>query len=140
MLLARECRKCRKCRKCCLLVNVANAVSAACAPMLPMLSASFLGCARARPQRRKCTATPCACTHARVFTCPHQAGDTYDRDEDHLALFVELLGKMPRRVFEKGKYAPNYFNRHGELRRIKKLKFWPIEEVLTEKYKMDSQE
>ncbi len=27
-----------------------------------------------------------------------QAGDTYDRDEDHLALFLELLGRMPRKV------------------------------------------
>ncbi len=27
-----------------------------------------------------------------------RAGEDYDRDEDHLALFVELLGRMPRKV------------------------------------------
>lgn len=33
-----------------------------------------------------------------------------------------------------GKYAKDFFNRAGELRHIRKLKFWPIEEVLVEKY------
>ena len=27
-----------------------------------------------------------------------RAGDDYDRDEDHLALFIELIGKIPRKV------------------------------------------
>ena len=27
-----------------------------------------------------------------------RSGDGYDRDEDHLAQFIELLGRMPRRV------------------------------------------
>ena len=27
-----------------------------------------------------------------------RAGDDYDRDEDHLALFIELVGKIPRKV------------------------------------------
>ena len=27
-----------------------------------------------------------------------RAGEDYDRDEDHLALFIELLGRIPRRV------------------------------------------
>ncbi|KAG1652904.1 hypothetical protein FOA52_015926 [Chlamydomonas sp. UWO 241] len=69
-----------------------------------------------------------------------RAGENYDRDEDHLALFVELLGKMPRKVYERGKHATTYFNRNGELRRIKRLKFWPLEEVLAEKYKMGVEE
>lgn len=30
-----------------------------------------------------------------------RAGEAYDRDEDHLALFLELLGRMPKRVYEK---------------------------------------
>eukprot|EP00195_Chlamydomonas_chlamydogama_P006321 CAMPEP_0202894760 /NCGR_PEP_ID=MMETSP1392-20130828/4082_1 /ASSEMBLY_ACC=CAM_ASM_000868 /TAXON_ID=225041 /ORGANISM="Chlamydomonas chlamydogama, Strain SAG 11-48b" /LENGTH=652 /DNA_ID=CAMNT_0049579543 /DNA_START=42 /DNA_END=2000 /DNA_ORIENTATION=+ len=69
-----------------------------------------------------------------------RAGDNYDRDEDHLALFIELLGRMPRKVYEKGKYASNYFNRSGELRHIKRLKYWPLDRVLVEKYKMEEQE
>lgn len=27
-----------------------------------------------------------------------RSGDKWDRDEDHLALFIELLGRMPRKV------------------------------------------
>jgi serine/threonine-protein kinase SRPK3 len=35
-----------------------------------------------------------------------RAGDNYDRDEDHLALFIELLGKMPRRVSRERYHLP----------------------------------
>ncbi|DBA96225.1 TPA: hypothetical protein ACH3X3_002421 [Trebouxia sp. C0006] len=65
-----------------------------------------------------------------------RSGRDYDRDEDHLALFIELLGRMPRRlsVSGTGKYAKDYFNRHGELRHIKKMRFWPLDQVLSEKY------
>lgn len=62
------------------------------------------------------------------------------RDEDHLALFMELLGRMPRRIATSGKYAKDFFNRHGELRHIKKLRFWPIDAVLREKYEMSAAE
>ena len=47
---------------------------------------------------------------------------------------MELLGRMPKRVAASGRYAKDFFNRAGELRHIRKLKFWPIEEVLVEKY------
>lgn len=40
-----------------------------------------------------------------------RAGDTYDRDEDHLAQFMELQGRFPRNLWSKGKYAREYFNR-----------------------------
>lgn len=65
---------------------------------------------------------------------------TMRRDEDHLALFIELLGHMPRRICSVGKYAKDYFNRHGELRHIKKLRFWPLSRVLQEKYEFPPQE
>ncbi|GLC46377.1 hypothetical protein PLESTB_001768700 [Pleodorina starrii] len=69
-----------------------------------------------------------------------RSGDKWDRDEDHLALFIELLGRMPRKVYEKGKYSRDYFNRNGELRHIKKLRFWPLDRVLVEKYKLSEEE
>ncbi|KAL6748122.1 kinase-like domain-containing protein, partial [Haematococcus lacustris] len=65
-----------------------------------------------------------------------RSGDGWERDEDHLAQFMELLGRMPRKVYDKGKYAREYFNRHGELRHIKRLRFWPLEKVFAEKYSM----
>ena len=62
------------------------------------------------------------------------------RDEDHLALFIELLGRMPKRISGNGKYVKDYFNRHGELRHIKKMRFWPLDKVLTEKYHLPEDE
>jgi len=63
-----------------------------------------------------------------------RAGDDYDRDEDHLAMFQELLGKMPKKLAIAGKYSKNFFDKKGNLKNIKQLKFWPVDEVLHEKY------
>lgn len=41
---------------------------------------------------------------------PHE-GDGYDRDEDHLAQFQELLGRIPRSIALTGKYSLELFNR-----------------------------
>lgn len=56
------------------------------------------------------------------------------RDEDHLALFMELLGRMPGKVALTGSYARDFFTRHAELRHIQKLRYWPLQAVLQEKY------
>lgn len=63
-----------------------------------------------------------------------RASEEYDRDEDHLAMFQELLGKIPKKLALGGKYSKKFFDRKGNLKHIKQLKFWPIEEVLHEKY------
>lgn len=68
---------------------------------------------------------------------PH-AGKSWDRDEDHLAMIVELVGNFPRKVSSVGKYASDYFNRKGELRHILHLKFWSLRDVLYEKYRFPS--
>ena len=64
-----------------------------------------------------------------------RSGRDYDRDEDHLALVMELLGRPPRRLWAgPGTRVRSYFTRSGELRHIKRLKFWPLDRVLREKY------
>lgn len=63
-----------------------------------------------------------------------RAGDDYDRDEDHLAMFQELLGKVPKKQALAGKYSKNFFDKKGNLKNIKQLKFWPVDQVLHEKY------
>lgn len=65
-----------------------------------------------------------------------KASDEYPRDEDHLALFMELLGPMPKQLISQGRKSPTYFNRRGELRHIKRLRYWSLEEVLKQKYQM----
>ena len=56
------------------------------------------------------------------------------RDEDHLALFMELLGRLPRRVSSSGTNAREFFNSRGDLRHITRLHNWPLHEVLYDKY------
>jgi len=62
-------------------------------------------------------------------------GRPLKKNDDHLAQIQELLGKMPYSLTQSGKFATNFFNRKGELRYIKNLKFWPLKDVFMEKYK-----
>ncbi|XP_049406824.1 uncharacterized protein LOC125870431 isoform X1 [Solanum stenotomum] len=76
-----------------------------------------------------------------VLFDPH-SGDNFDRDEvkDHLALMMELLGMMPRKIALGGRYSRDLFNRHGDLRHIRRLRFWPLKKVLVEKYELSEQD
>lgn len=65
-----------------------------------------------------------------------KASEEYPRDEDHLALFVELLGPMPTKLIARGRRQATYFNRKGELRHIKSLRYWGLGDVLQQKYHM----
>ncbi|KAM7358026.1 serine-arginine protein kinase at 79D isoform 3-T3 [Cochliomyia hominivorax] len=67
---------------------------------------------------------------------PH-AGETYSRDEDHLAHIIELLGTIPPSVILRGKHGLKYFTSYGSLRYITKLKPWSLINVLIEKYDWD---
>ncbi|KAK3226699.1 hypothetical protein Dsin_006561 [Dipteronia sinensis] len=74
-----------------------------------------------------------------VLFDPH-SGDNFDRDEDHLALMMELLGMMPRKIALGGRYSRDFFNRYGDLRHIRRLRFWPLNKVLMEKYEFSEQD
>ncbi|KAI9436169.1 kinase-like protein [Lactarius indigo] len=63
-----------------------------------------------------------------------QAGSRYSKDEDHIAQIIELVGEFPQTLAFSGKYSSRFFNRKGELRHINKLRFWPLEDVLHDKY------
>ncbi|TRZ02975.1 hypothetical protein DNTS_004982 [Danionella cerebrum] len=70
---------------------------------------------------------------------PH-SGEDYSRDEDHIALIIELLGKVPRKLITNGKYAKEFFTKKGDLRHITKLKPWGLQDVLVEKYEWPREE
>jgi len=53
---------------------------------------------------------------------------------------MELLGTMPRKVALGGRYSRDFFNRHGDLRHIRRLKFWPLNKVLMEKYEFSEED
>uniref|UniRef100_A0A671NXB3 non-specific serine/threonine protein kinase n=1 Tax=Sinocyclocheilus anshuiensis TaxID=1608454 RepID=A0A671NXB3_9TELE len=70
---------------------------------------------------------------------PH-SGEDYSRDEDHIALIIELLGKIPRKLITNGKYSKEFFTKKGDLRHITKLKPWGLQDVLVEKYEWPREE
>ena len=47
---------------------------------------------------------------------------------------------MPKKISGGGRFSKDFLNRHGELRHIKSLRFWPLDKVLTEKYNMPDAE
>ncbi|EPS58946.1 hypothetical protein M569_15866 [Genlisea aurea] len=79
-----------------------------------------------------CTAFELA-TGEMMFT--PKSGQGFSEDEDHLALMMELLGKIPRKVATGGARSKDYFDRYGDLKRIRRLKHGSLGRALTDKYK-----
>ncbi|KAJ7267646.1 kinase-like domain-containing protein [Mycena haematopus] len=67
-------------------------------------------------------------------------GSRYTKDDDHMAQIMELMGEVPKSISLGGKYSSEFFNRRGELRHISKLRFWPLDLVLHDKYLFPKQE
>ncbi len=61
---------------------------------------------------------------------------SYTRDDDHLALIIELIGHAPKEVALSGKRAKDFFDLKGDMKRIRDFKFWPLKKVLMEKYRL----
>ena len=74
------------------------------------------------------------------FLFEPRKGSNYDKDDDHLAQMMELLGRMPKNLAMSGKHSKKYFDSRGNLRRIKDLRFWPVKKVLTDKYMIREEE
>ncbi|KAK9970565.1 hypothetical protein ABG768_026499 [Culter alburnus] len=70
---------------------------------------------------------------------PH-SGEDYSRDEDHIALIIELLGAVPRKLVLTGKYSKEFFSKKGDLKHITKLKPWGLLDVLMDKYEWPREE
>lgn len=68
------------------------------------------------------------------FLFEPRKGNNYDKDDDHLAQMMELLGRMPKNLAMSGKNSRKFFNNSGHLKRIKGLNYWPLKSVLNEKY------
>jgi len=74
------------------------------------------------------------------FLFEPRKGANYDKDDDHLAQMMELLGKMPRNMALSGKHAKKFFTPDGHLKRISGLNYWPLKKVLVEKYHFKDEE
>ncbi|KAI7727891.1 hypothetical protein M8C21_010180 [Ambrosia artemisiifolia] len=62
-------------------------------------------------------------------------GQGISEDEAHLALMMEMLGKIPRKIAVGGVRSKDYFDRYGDLKRIRRLKHCPLTCLLTDKFK-----
>lgn len=65
-------------------------------------------------------------------------GQGFDEDEDHLALMMELLGKIPRKIAIGGVRSKDFFDRHGDLKRIRRLKSRSLNRLLVDKHNFSS--
>src|SRR5699024_9038172 len=69
-----------------------------------------------------------------------KASSEYCREEDHLALIIELLGPMPMSLLARSKQASELFAPNGSLLRITSLTYWGLECVFRRRYRMSEEE
>lgn len=85
-----------------------------------------------------------ACTIFELVTGDYlfepKGSETYSRDEDHLALIIELLGPLPRYLIDSGRYGAQFFDSDGQLLNIHDLNTWGLINVLQKRYKLPSSE
>ena len=61
-------------------------------------------------------------------------GEKFSKDDDHLAKFIQILGKMPKNFCLSGAYSHKYFDKYGKLKRKKDINSKTIKEILIKKY------
>ena len=62
------------------------------------------------------------------------------KNDDHLAQIIEAVGRMPKNFALSGLDSYKYFDKKGNLRRIKKLIYFPIKDILVKKYNFKEKE
>ena len=67
-------------------------------------------------------------------------GETYSKNDDHIAKFIRMLGKMPKNFALSGENSYKYFNRKGEMRRVHNIPKIPLKYVLMMKYHFKEKE
>lgn len=81
-----------------------------------------------------------ACTIFELITGDYlfepRGTEHYSRDEDHLALIIELLGPVPMHMIENSTHGRQLFDSSGCLRNIRDLNTWGLQDVLEKRYKL----
>ena len=75
-----------------------------------------------------------------VLFDPRTGGSAYNRDEDHLAQIIEILGPIPKSLASKGIHSHNYLTRNGELKRRKPRGHFPLHKLLINEYKFNEKD
>ena len=74
------------------------------------------------------------------FLFEPRKGETFSKNDDHLAQIIEAVGKMPKNFALSGLNSYKYFDKNGKLLRIKKLIYYPIKVILVKKYNFKEKE
>lgn len=69
-----------------------------------------------------------------------KSSKTFSKDDDHVALIVELLGHWPKHFAKGGKRSKSLFNAQGRPKAITRLEMWPLDAVLREKYSLTEED
>ena len=68
------------------------------------------------------------------FLFQPEKGETFTKNDDHVAKFIQTLGKMPKNFAKRGEYYNKFFTKEGKMRRVKEIKHVGIKEILVKKY------
>ena len=68
------------------------------------------------------------------FLFQPEKGETFTKNDDHVAKFIQTLGKMPKNFAKRGEYYNKFFTKEGKMRRVKEIKHIGIKEILIKKY------
>jgi len=71
---------------------------------------------------------------------PQTGGSEYNRDEDHLAQIVEVLGPIPKKLIAKGTHSHDYLTKDGELKRRKPRGHSPLHKLLISEYRFNEKD
>lgn len=81
-----------------------------------------------------------ACTIFELITGDYlfepRGTEHYSRSEDHLALIIELLGPIPQHLIHHSTFGRQMFDSYGNLRNIRDLNTWGLQDVLEKRYKL----
>lgn len=65
-----------------------------------------------------------------------QEGESFGKNDDHIAQMMELLGRFPKKFSLRGVKAKKYMNKNGSLRRINRFTHWSLKDVIVGKFKL----
>ncbi|EAS00244.2 kinase domain protein (macronuclear) [Tetrahymena thermophila SB210] len=74
------------------------------------------------------------------FLFEPRKGPNFSKNDDHIAQIQELCNKFTKKFALSGFKSKKYFDKQGNLRRIPSLHYWPLLNVLIEKYHFKEEE
>jgi len=74
------------------------------------------------------------------FLFEPKKGPNFGKDDDHLAQIIELVSKVPKNFALSGTQSKKFFDKQGNLRKIQGFHYWPLRNVLSEKYNIRLEE